>query len=126
MLGAEILAFFREHPLLGRHFKGIFAADQIGSLRLSNRSAAVVNTDSLEEEGAHWWTVSRLEDRLEVFDPLGTTQEEVIERLGNKKFFYFNASPVQPEDSVDCGVYCIYWICTRLYNSDKKYSEVLY
>jgi len=62
----------------------------------------------------------------EVFDPLGTTQQEVIERLGNKKYFYFNSSPVQPEDSVDCGVYCIYWLCVRLYNSDKKYSQVLY
>ena len=66
MLGADIKQFFLSHPNLRRHFKGVFAADQTWrwSLKLKNRTAVVVNTDSLSGPGKHWYTVLKLENRL--------------------------------------------------------------
>ena len=61
----------------------------------------------------------------ELFDPLGTNQAEVSERLGTDKFCYFNSSPVQPESSLSCGYFCCYWIQVRLLNSDKPFQIVL-
>jgi hypothetical protein len=104
----------------------VFAADTIQSLALRNRCAAVVNTDRLSGAGQHWWAIARLDKKLEIFDPLGVTAEEVVQRIGRKRCFYFNATSVQPEDSVNCGLFCIYWIYARLLNSELKYSEVLW
>jgi hypothetical protein len=60
----------------------------------------------------------------EFFDSLGSSAEVVKSRLGKKKVYYYNSSPVQPESSTLCGYYCIYWIEARLYNADLKFSEV--
>lgn len=48
MLGSEIEEFFRAHPLLRRHFLGVFASDQLRTVvqrRLRNRTLCIVNTD---------------------------------------------------------------------------------
>jgi hypothetical protein len=126
MLGEEIVSFFRTHPVLRNHFRGVYAADQIKSVRLKNRTFAIVNTDRLRGEGGkHWYCLAKLENRYELFDPLGISQAEVQERLGNARFCYFNASPVQGEESTLCGYFCCYWVYVRLYNADRKFSEVL-
>ena len=64
MLGADIKHFFALHPNLKKRFKGVFAADQLWSLSLQNKTAAVVNTDSLNGPGKHWYTIIKLENRL--------------------------------------------------------------
>ena len=64
MLGSEILDFFKQHPVLHKHVKFILAADQLRSLHLPNRTAAVVNVDRLSGRGSHWYTVAKLENRF--------------------------------------------------------------
>ena len=64
MLGEEIKQFFSAHPALRRHFKGVFASDQVRLLLLKNRTVAIVNTDSLKGDGKHWYCLAKLENRL--------------------------------------------------------------
>lgn len=64
MLGADIEAFFKGHPVLKKHYKGIYAREQVKSIRLRNRSLAIINTDSLSGDGKHWYCLSKLENRL--------------------------------------------------------------
>lgn len=161
MLGTEIKNFFEKHPVLKRHFLGVFAADQVHRVlkRLRNKTLAVINTDVSSGPGKnmparvkraflqlfpglHWWVLLKLEKRLEAFDPLGLTEEKLHNRLGKAEYIYANLNAVQPDDSVQCGQYCCYWVssascpvrvvCTcffqayaRLYNAEKKFSEVL-
>jgi hypothetical protein len=108
MLGSDIERYFKEHPLLRAHFLGVFAADQVHRLKLRNRTAAVVNTDSLEGDGKHWWCLLRLEGKLELFDSLGVSPAEIDERLGRN--CYFNSSPVQSDQSILCGQFCLYFV----------------
>ena len=114
MLGSDIKVFFEKHPVLRRHFKGVFAADQIRSVQFQNRSFAVVNTDILHggAGGFHWYCLAKLDRRLEVFDPLGVSVDTIKHRLGNKPC-YFNSSPVQPEESQLCGYFCCYWVSLK-------------
>jgi hypothetical protein len=125
MKGSEIKDFFDQRPNLSRCFRGVFAADQVRRLRLRNRTAAVINTGVLRSHGFHWYAVIKVENRIEVFDSLGTSEEEVKQRLGHFKLkFYFNSSAVQEETSSNCGLFCCYFLQVRLLNLDLKFSEV--
>ena len=60
MFGLEIKTFFRKHPVLRRHFRGVYAADQLRSVRLRDKSFAIINTDILDGEGGiHWYSVAK-------------------------------------------------------------------
>jgi hypothetical protein len=108
MLGSDIKAFFEEDPLFSGVFLGVFAADQVSGLFIKERTAAVINTDSIDGEGKHWWCILRLHGKLEYFDPLGVSSAEVEKRLGQR--CYFNDSPVQSDHSALCGQFCIYFV----------------
>jgi hypothetical protein len=51
MLGYEFADFYKSHPSLERHFKGVFAVDQVDELNLKNKCFAVINTDILQGQG---------------------------------------------------------------------------
>jgi hypothetical protein len=65
MLGSQIEAYFRNHPVLRAHFRGVHGANEVKRLRLQNRTAAIINTQGTNEEGSglHWWVLLRLENR---------------------------------------------------------------
>ena len=125
MLGSEIEQYFKSHPLLKRHFLGIFASDQIGQISFRNKTFAVVNTDTLEGEGQHWFLVMRSKAETDCFDSLGISKEEVQKRLGYKRNLNFNESAVQPVSSANCGVYVIYFALVRLLNYDETFEQAL-
>jgi hypothetical protein len=135
MRGSKIKDFFRtRHPVLDNHFRGLFAADQLKRLRLRNKSFVIINTDRslqcrqkcvflpilyflarrLLGEGKHWYVLARLDDCLELFDPLGIDHETVEQRWGsdhvNQRRLFFNETPVQADWSKKCGEYCCYWV----------------
>jgi hypothetical protein len=78
MKGSKIKRFFRDkHPVLNRHFQGLYAADQLKTLRLRDRQFVVVNTDRslpimrvlllliwcplrLSGIGRHWYCIAQL------------------------------------------------------------------
>jgi hypothetical protein len=109
MLGAEISAYFKDDALFSSIFLGVFAADQVSGLVLKDRTAAVINTDTLEGDGKHWWCLLCLDGKLELFDPLGVSPAEVEKRLGRK--CYYNSSAVQSDNSSLCGEFCVYFVC---------------
>jgi Ulp1 family protease len=123
MLGTEIEAYFKSHPILKKHFLGIFAVDQIARINFRHKKFAVVNTDSLSGEGIHWFLIFRSQTETECFDSLGVSKEEVQKRLGNMRNIFFNSSAVQPSTSVNCGVYVIYFALARMLNCDETFEE---
>jgi hypothetical protein len=132
MLGKDIVKWFTNHPVLNAHFKGVFAADEIPKLqgKLQHRTLAVINTDVLSGAGRHWYVVANFNKLIgrcnygysqpvkqfsflqEVFDSLGSSQEKVEERLGELvggRVVDLNTTKVQPDESLLCGSYCLYW-----------------
>jgi hypothetical protein len=133
MLGSEINDYFHAHPVLCRHYLGVFASNEVRKIRWRTRDEkesrvkkfAIVNTDTLSGDGLHWYCLSKLECRTELFDPLGCSLEVVEKRLGRKvRLGYFNSRAVQG-DSDSCGSFCCYWAYARFFNADKKFAEVL-
>lgn len=66
MLGSEIKDYFNNHPILKKHFVGVFAADQVQTVckRLRNKNIAVLNTDISSGIGKHWWCLLKLENKF--------------------------------------------------------------
>lgn len=66
MRGSDIQEYFEKHPILKRHFLGIYAADELRKVRrrLRNRTLAIINTDVSSGTGKHWWCLAKLENRL--------------------------------------------------------------
>jgi hypothetical protein len=126
MLGSDIEQYFKKHPLLKKYFLGIFAVDQISQIRFKDKTFAVVNTDTLEGEGEHWFLLIRSQRETDCFDSLGVNEETVRKRLGKMRNILFNESPVQPLTSVNCGVYVIYFALVRLLNADESFQEAGY
>jgi hypothetical protein len=126
MLGIEIVNYFKAHPLLNRHFLGVFAADAIDNIILKEKTFAVINTDSASGEGKHWYVVFRANKEFECFDSLGIKGNTVVKRLSSvKKKVLFNKSAVQPLHSDKCGWYAIYFATARMLNADLPFQEVL-
>jgi hypothetical protein len=74
MLGSDINDFFETHPVLKRHYKGVFASEQVSKARRrisakrveerTTRNFAIINTDTLNGGGKHWWCLAKVEERL--------------------------------------------------------------
>lgn len=84
-----------------------------------------LRTPAIRGPGKHWFLVLKIENHFEVFDSLGTSEEEVKSRLGTSiKKCFFNSSPVQAAASVLCGQFCCYFALVRLYNADLRFAKV--
>jgi hypothetical protein len=128
MLGLEIVDYFRQQPLLKKHFLGVFAADSLPNLipRLREKKFAVINTDIAAGDGKHWYALFKVNKNLECFDSLGLRDgETILDRLEPVKKVIFNKSPVQPLHSDKCGWYAIYFATARMLNCDLPFQEIL-
>jgi hypothetical protein len=127
MIGAEIIQYFEGSKSLKKHFKGVFASDQVKDIFLKEKTFVVINTDSVEGTGKHWFALFKVSNLTECFDSLGLDADILKKRLesfrGDLKPIVFNESPVQPETSVLCGWFCCYFATARLLNSDLSFEE---
>ena len=105
------------------NFLGVFASDQLNSLHiLSYPVFLITNIDTSTENGSHWISIRIDRYRVEVFDSLGL--DPSLWTSYPKSLFKFLTSyshthrlflsPVlQPPNTYDCGLYCIYFILYR-------------
>ena len=108
-----------------KSFIGCFASDQLKSLSLSFFPCTlIVNTDKNGMSGTHWICFHISKRRVEMFDSLGLIYEKklpieilvFLQRFGVSRNIKFNKR-LQPDLSVLCGFYCIFFIFLRQFCS---------
>ena len=108
-----------------KSFIGCFASDQLKSLSLSFFPCTlIVNTDKNGMSGTHWICFHISKRRVEMFDSLGLIYEKklpieiivFLQRFGVSRDIKFNKR-LQPDLSVLCGFYCIFFIFLRQFCS---------
>ena len=123
----EILNFVRKCCHLKHKFLGVFAADNFPGLK--PESFIIVNASESSEPGTHWLLLCRRQNNVYFADPLGYSLEnyqEVFKRLCQmylQIIEVLKSQPIQPMDSVLCGLYCIY-IAHILF--DSKFSSLIF
>ena len=108
-----------------KSFIGCYASDQLESLSLSFFPCTfIVNTDKNGMSGTHWICFHISKRRVEMFDSLGLIYEKklpieiivFLQRFGVSRDIKFNKR-LQPDLSVLCGFYCIFFIFLRQFCS---------
>ena len=108
-----------------KSFLGCYASDQLGNLSLSFFPCTfIVNTDKNGMAGTHWICFCISKRRVEMFDSLGLIYENnlpieiltFLQRFAVSRDIKFNKC-LQPNSSVLCGFYCIFFIFLRQFCS---------
>ena len=100
---------------LGRVFKGVYALDQIASLKPSVPAAYVINTKPIRSSGEHWLAVYIMSNRKAVyFDSFGLQphHSQIIRFLKKHATKWtFSRKMIQNPFTVVCGEHCIVFLC---------------
>ena len=108
-----------------KSFIGCFASDQLESLSLSFFPCTfIVNTDKNGMSGTHWICIRISKRKVEVFDSLGLVYDNklpieiltFLQRFAVSRDIKLNKR-LQPDSSVLCGFYCIFFIFLRQFCS---------
>ena len=108
-----------------KSFLGCFASDQLESLSLSFFPCTfIVNTDKNGMSGTHWICIRISKRKVEMFDSLGLVYDNklpieiltFIQRFAVSRDIKLNKR-LQPDSSVLCGFYCIFFIFLRQFCS---------
>ena len=116
------------------NFLGVFASDQLNSLHiLSYPVFLITNIDTSTENGSHWISIRIDRNRVEVFDSLGLNPSlwtsyprSLFKFLSSYSHTHrlFVSPILQPPNTYDCGLYCIYFILYRRFvDFHKCYSK---
>lgn len=126
MFSSEFEKYFES---VKQYFGGVFPFDKIPK-RLKQEHFIICNTGDSNSEGEHWFVLYRSDSYLiEVFDSLGINEEK-LNKLKELKFQHvrklnFNVTPVQSNESNNCGEYCIYFVYQRLFNKDLDFNMLM-
>ena len=108
-----------------KSFLGCFASDQLESLSLSFFPCTfIVNTDKNGMSGTHWICIRISKRKVEMFDSLGLVYDNklpieiltFLQRFAVSRDVKLNKR-LQPDSSVLCGFYCIFFIFLRQFCS---------
>ena len=111
-----------------KSFIGCFASDQLENLSLASFPCTlIVNTDYTGTAGSHWICFRISKRTIEMFDSLGLIYDNklpkeilaFIHRFLITRKLKFNER-LQPDSSLLCGFYCIFFIFLRLHCSFKN------
>ena len=118
-----------------KSFIGCYASDQLENLSITFFPCTlIVNTDKLGMSGSHWICFRISKRKVELFDSLGLIYENklpieilrFIQRFAVSRTFKFNRR-LQPDSSILCGFYCIFFIFLRQFcsfsNIQSMFSE---
>jgi hypothetical protein len=125
MYASDLKKLVNEWPAFSRLLTGIFSADTIPNF-IDVDHFAIVNTDTKEKKGSHWWIFIRRDiDFIELFDSLGSSHPEA--KLLEKFDCYIeqNKQQYQANSSSNCGLFCLYFIAHRYMNYQESFSELL-
>lgn len=127
MDGNEITSFFSKISLIKPHFMGIFSIDTIPK-KIKEKSFFICNLSKLKDPGSHWVAfVKSSKNTLEIFDSLSCNIEYILPFLPFKQKYtlLYNESRFQPEESISCGKFVIYFCFHRLVNLDLNFKLLL-
>jgi hypothetical protein len=126
MLGKELANYIKAEEELLPYFKGIYAINQLPS-RIPKHCFIVVNKDKINQAGSHWFAIGQFSDEHEVFDSLGANETFLYENLRNLRFNHLNYNTIQyqPNDSLNCSKYVLYWLISRVLNPDLTFENLL-
>ena len=108
-----------------KSFIGCYASDQLEKISINQFPCTlIVNTDEHGMKGSHWICFRISKQKVELFDSLGLIYEnklpikilEFVQRFAISRSFKFNKR-VQPDSSVLCGFYCVFFIFLRQFCS---------
>ena len=108
-----------------KSFIGCYASDQLENISINHFPCTlIVNTDECGMKGSHWISLRISKRKVELFDSLGLIYENklpltilsFIQRFAISRSFKFNKR-LQPDSSVLCGFYCIFFIFLRQFCS---------
>ena len=121
-----LLSYFNNFP----NFIGVFAQDQLEHLIIKSATISfVVNFDFSNQTGSHWIAIKISKSSLEIFDSLGFSKSSwdkkpkilikfLLQFKDSHKIFI--TPQLQAEQSILCGVYCIFFLFYRLHFSFQK------
>lgn len=98
---------------VSRQLKGVFAANDLFNLNISN-GLYIVNTDERGEPGSHWCVFYFDNHESEFFDSMGQPPEFYHAYFKDylavqKKPYKYNRTQLQSERSNICAMFCIYY-----------------
>lgn len=97
----------------------VCAIDQLETI-FSNNFCIIVNSDVSTKRGTHWFALFKTakEKYIDFFDSFalpvnsyGELLTNFLRRNGNN--IRFNKTQCQPNQSVTCGMFCVYFVCQR-------------
>ena len=134
----QIENYFKKNP--SKNFKGVYASNEISSLKLPKNSSIIVNYSPKYARGSHWIAMKHLNDKKqppEYFDSYGFIPDHDDKIIGVKTNFKdfledhnlsdkpikYNNLDLQGYGSDVCGEYSTYFIKNGL-PSNKKWKEI--
>ncbi len=131
MQSNELIDFIAKIPSLKNHFVGVFSIDTLPiPSTLKNRKFLICNTAIKTEVGEHWFCVSKINHKIEVFDSLGVDVQKkaLLSNFCKPKYateLKINVTPVQSKASTSCGLFVLYFVINRFYNADLGFKTLL-
>ena len=114
-------------------FVGCFAADELSNLMVKSPCFLIVNLDKRNMVGSHWIAVGVFKNKLEIFDPLGfdlfswpKISCDLLHFLHKYSFSrkVLVSKRIQASKSQNCGLYCIYYVIRRRFQSFKSLQSI--
>ena len=115
-----------------KSFVGCFASDQLSRLSISSYPIfLIVNTDKTNGRGKHWLALYITKHEIELFDSLGLIHRNLlpkqildfVHRFSVSRTFTCNRR-IQPNKSILCGFYCIFFIILRQFTEFKSILSI--
>jgi hypothetical protein len=100
--------------LFDNNFIGVFSADQLYDVTLTNNQSVIINLSTSYEKGSHFIAFKLDENKLIYFDSLCSyilpleIRDFILSQHHDE--FIYNTIPIQDIESSYCGYYCIGFI----------------
>ena len=115
-----------------KSFVGCFASDQLSQLSISSYPVfLIVNTDKTKGRGKHWLALYITTCEIELFDSLGLIHRNLLPKQILNFVHRFSVSRkltcnrrIQPNNSILCGFYCIFFIILRQFTKFKSILSI--
>jgi len=129
MQSHQLSEFIKKITSLNNHFVGVFSIDTLPAT-LENRKFLFCNTAPHDKIGEHWFCLSNIDNKIEVFDSLGVddTKKDLLKKfckIKTKNKLKINETAVQSSTSTICGLFVLYFAIHRFHNADLGFNTLL-
>jgi hypothetical protein len=126
--GFEFDKYFSKIDLASKLFFGVYSIDLIPLIPVKH--FIICNLSPSDEPGTHWILIIRPDNScLEIFNSLGYKNLDTIKPhlniFSRNLELEFNSDQFQPDNSKNCGYFCIYMAVHRVLNYDLNFLTVL-